>query len=508
MSRAETELPIDPERISSLARELAENDMVDEATGLFEIALRLAPHNRGLQLSLAKLRNQMQQDRRLHRGDAEDALRKQFRRNAIDACHFFGLAALYRDRGKRQHADECLEIALGKEPIHPSAYKLRGKMLFGEKDYDGARSVLRTARRFNPFDRWTSELLGRVEYEREQYRDSLEAMIDAFLLLGDDDHRESKELKGRIRELKRLVGLSSEEMVEVFHERQVQLQTQFDRLELQRERYLQEKAEAADSRAAHDAQSGRILLAVRLRQFEIWQRLDDEHVFQLTRAAYEETLEHGEALFDLGDPGYDLYLLEEGAIRILRPTHYGDFELARIGPGTLFGEVNFISRIERSGAAVAEGPVRLVRLAADELDDLILERPDLGVRIFLSFWQCLALELRGANEQLRTFFTEEADPERLGKLREAGEGARVAGGSDATLAVLRESGLSGAELQTLANFSNTKRYPGGTYLFHEGDEGKEMYVVLEGKVMISKFIPGGGEEALAILQRGDFFGEM
>ena len=35
-----------------------------------------------------------------------------------------------------------------------------------------------------------------------------------------------------------------------------------------------------------------------------------------------------------------------------------------------------------------------------------------------------------------------------------------------------------------------------------------MYVVLEGKAMISKFIPGGGEEALAILRRGDFFGEM
>jgi len=35
-----------------------------------------------------------------------------------------------------------------------------------------------------------------------------------------------------------------------------------------------------------------------------------------------------------------------------------------------------------------------------------------------------------------------------------------------------------------------------------------MYVVLEGKVLISKFIPGAGEEALAILERGDFFGEM
>ncbi len=35
-----------------------------------------------------------------------------------------------------------------------------------------------------------------------------------------------------------------------------------------------------------------------------------------------------------------------------------------------------------------------------------------------------------------------------------------------------------------------------------------MYVVLEGRVLITKYIPGAGEEALAILERGDFFGEM
>ena len=35
-----------------------------------------------------------------------------------------------------------------------------------------------------------------------------------------------------------------------------------------------------------------------------------------------------------------------------------------------------------------------------------------------------------------------------------------------------------------------------------------MYVVLEGKIMISKEITGAGEEALAFLERGDYFGEM
>jgi CRP-like cAMP-binding protein len=74
--------------------------------------------------------------------------------------------------------------------------------------------------------------------------------------------------------------------------------------------------------------------------------------------------------------------------------------------------------------------------------------------------------------------------------------------------LFREQGLSRRELMTLATFSKEKKFAEGAFLFQEGDKGSELYVVLEGRAMISKFIPGAGEEALAILERGDFFGEM
>jgi CRP-like cAMP-binding protein len=35
-----------------------------------------------------------------------------------------------------------------------------------------------------------------------------------------------------------------------------------------------------------------------------------------------------------------------------------------------------------------------------------------------------------------------------------------------------------------------------------------MYVIVEGRVRISKNVPGIGEEALAILEKGQYFGEM
>ena len=501
------DFPLDLDKLSTLAKQFAELDMVAEAAHLFEMALRLDPHNRGMQLSLAQLRNRLKNEVGLKERDAEHALREKLRRNTIDAWHFYGLGALYRERGNGQLAAECLEIAHEKEPVHPDAYALEGRMLFEAGNLGGAAVALRTARRFNPFDREIADLLGEVELRRKRFEEALLVTVDALLLLPDEDHPDGRRFKDRIRRLKKELGLGSGRIVEIFQERQIKLQTDFDRLELQRERYLQEKAQVA-SKAADDGESGRIELAARLRQFDIWTHLNDEHVFQITQTAHQMRYPPGRVLFQQGDPSFDLFLVEEGEVVIRRPTHYGNFELARVGPGTLLGEVNYISRFERSADGVTADNVKVLRIDAGALDTLIAERPDLGVRIYMSFWQGLTLKLRSANEQLKSFFESEEDTRKLGEMRQAGQGDQVDGASSETLRLLHEKGLTGDELQTLADFSHVKRYPGGTFLFHEGDHGDRMYVVLEGKVMISKFIPGGGEEALAILERGDFFGEM
>src|SRR5207245_8980955 len=47
----------------------------------------------------------------------------------------------------------------------------------------------------------------------------------------------------------------------------------------------------------------------------------------------------------------------------------------------------------------------------------------------------------------------------------------------------------------------------GAVLFREGDEGDEMYIIQSGKVAIKKRVKDA-EATLAVLERGDFFGEM
>ena len=70
------------------------------------------------------------------------------------------------------------------------------------------------------------------------------------------------------------------------------------------------------------------------------------------------------------------------------------------------------------------------------------------------------------------------------------------------------SNLRGDQLSRIAAIAVGEEVPRGEVLFEEGEHGSDIYVIADGRVRISKIIPGIGEEALAILSTGAYFGEM
>jgi CRP-like cAMP-binding protein len=62
-----------------------------------------------------------------------------------------------------------------------------------------------------------------------------------------------------------------------------------------------------------------------------------------------------------------------------------------------------------------------------------------------------------------------------------------------------------AEKDAFARF--LKHFPKGTVLFNEGDEGEEMFIIRSGRVSIKKRV-AHGDVTVAMLEKGDFFGEM
>ncbi len=63
-------------------------------------------------------------------------------------------------------------------------------------------------------------------------------------------------------------------------------------------------------------------------------------------------------------------------------------------------------------------------------------------------------------------------------------------------------------LRRIAALGAEESFARGATIFTEGSAGDKLYLILAGAVRISRQVPGMGEEALAILKAGDYFGEM
>lgn len=69
-------------------------------------------------------------------------------------------------------------------------------------------------------------------------------------------------------------------------------------------------------------------------------------------------------------------------------------------------------------------------------------------------------------------------------------------------------GLLPVHIRRIASLAHELEYKPGDAVFNHGDDGDGLYLILEGAVRISRSVSGMGEEALAILRPGMYFGEM
>lgn len=514
-------VPAETDELLALARRFRERGLYDAAAELLALALALAPRDVDIKIALTEVRRLQRRLPGSRPRSVREQLREEFRRHAIDASHFVGLARLYAEQNEEGRAIECLDIAKARDLASPDLHTLYGDLLGDRKEADHAAEEYSVALRLNPFDRATAEALARTEYDRRRFESSLDLTVHAFLLTAEREGERGERLRRRIRTLKRILGYGTRDLARVFRARQEHLQTAFDRLQWRRERFLEEGGAVSGhgispTPTTRPRPGRRIAMAARLRRLRVWYHLDDEQIFQLTRVVEEELYDPSSLIFEHRSTGRDLYLLESGEVSIQRQTSYGTFSLAALTPPALFGEASYVSRGERSGDVVAVRPTQLFRFDAGALDRLIEEQPDLGVQLYWSFWHGLAQKLRATNEQLQTFFDPGAAPENFLRLRQGETDGLPSGGEEAgdeldrevKIRLFQEHGLTREEVTTLATFSRELHFDADERLFAEGDRGDEMYILADGQVRISKYIPGGGEEALAILSRGDFFGEM
>ncbi len=245
----------------------------------------------------------------------------------------------------------------------------------------------------------------------------------------------------------------------------------------------------------------------RLSRIGALSHLTDEQRDSLAACAWCQTFEPSAEIFRHGDPSRQVFAIVEGAARLVRATHFGPYVFAEVGAGDLLGEQGLFHQRTRSGDAVAAGGLDAVVIDTDRLLSVAAEQTRFELAMLWAFWRSLAHKLRQSNRRLESFFRaprgepQPAGPVALGRHDRSVDLA-------ARRAVFAEQRLSSMEINFLASLSRHERFDSGEVIFREGDEGDALYLVLDGQVMISKLINGVGEEALAFLGRGAYFGEM
>ena len=198
--------------------------------------------------------------------------------------------------------------------------------------------------------------------------------------------------------------------------------------------------------------------------------LTDSELEHIAQQSSRETAAPGHVIVREGEIGECMYVIARGAVQILTTSFDGsDVVLARLEAGQWFGE----QALQPGGTGRRNASVR----AIEECSLVVLSR-DL-LRDVLAQDSQLLVELRERGAEQRAL--------RNNRLRE---------GVFATL------GLESGSLEY-----RVEKYPAGEAVFHQGDRGDRLYLILSGRAQVER-TEAGERRILAELLPGQFFGEL
>ncbi|MDP2342840.1 MAG: cyclic nucleotide-binding domain-containing protein [Deltaproteobacteria bacterium] len=112
----------------------------------------------------------------------------------------------------------------------------------------------------------------------------------------------------------------------------------------------------------------------------------------------------GTVIFTEGDPARSLYVLQSGALEVVKrctsPTHDGECHLAPIKPGECFGEMSFIDMQPRSATVRATEPSTLWVWTYTSIHERYRSDQKCGMLLVMNIARELSRRLRKTDELL------------------------------------------------------------------------------------------------------------
>jgi hypothetical protein len=101
-----------------------------------------------------------------------------------------------------------------------------------------------------------------------------------------------------------------------------------------------------------------------LRNLSFFQSFPDAEVWELLRWAGWEEFPDGAQIIEEGEQGDSFFIIVHGEVEVRK----GEQRIARLAAGECFGEIGYLGHQQRSASVVAMGPVSVLRMNAQRID--------------------------------------------------------------------------------------------------------------------------------------------
>lgn len=124
-----------------------------------------------------------------------------------------------------------------------------------------------------------------------------------------------------------------------------------------------------------------------LREVPLFSELSPEELKQVASIAGEHIFKDGETFADEGELGDEMFIIVSGTVRVLKGSDQK--EIAQRRPGEFVGEMSILTQEPRMASLVAEGDVFALCLEQSNFEQMLLEKPEIGLSVMRSLIQRL-----------------------------------------------------------------------------------------------------------------------
>ena len=135
-----------------------------------------------------------------------------------------------------------------------------------------------------------------------------------------------------------------------------------------------------------------------LKAIQLFAGFDDDEIDAFIAAADGKSIPPEHVFFSMGTPNSSLFIIRAGSVKVERLGTSNDIPLATLAAGQTFGEMSFLDGSRTTAAVTAQELTKVYEISRASVDRLLVENPQMGVKLWRNIALSLKQRLTKANE--------------------------------------------------------------------------------------------------------------